>query len=113
MNYIEQHAARVGLNADRLESLRVSASRSSPLADTLDLCARYASSESLPALMPRLTQLISRGVGLNTRVGTARFVGQLTSRLHSDIRPHAGTLIKVTLHTLPSCCVMLYLFWAM
>ena len=95
LNYIEQHASRVGLDANRLESLRVSASRSSPLGDTLDLCARYTSADSLPALVPRLSQLVTRGVGLNTRVGTARFIGQLTGRLGADVRPHTAALIKV------------------
>lgn len=85
----------MGLDADRLEAVRVSASKTSPLADTLDLCARFTHADALPAVVPCLSQLITRGVGLNTRTGTARFIGQLTSRLHSDMRPHAGTLIKV------------------
>ena len=41
LNYVEQHAERMGLDSSRLENLRVSASRSTPMGDTLDLCARY------------------------------------------------------------------------
>ena len=103
LNYIEQHAARVGIDSERLESMRVSASRSSPLSDTLDLCARYSSPQSLPALVPRLTQLVARGVGLNTRVGVARFIGALVTRLAADIRPQSGPLIKVTQPLLCIC----------
>ena len=33
------------------------------------------------------------GVGLNTRVGTARFIGALTARLGSETQPHCGALI--------------------
>ncbi|KAK9795879.1 hypothetical protein WJX73_005986 [Symbiochloris irregularis] len=97
LNYIEQHATRAGIDSEKLENLRVSASKASPLADTLDLCARIANASSLPELVPRLSQLATRGVGLNTRAGTARFIGQLVSRLTSDIKPHTFALIKALL----------------
>lgn len=59
LNYIEQHAERIGLDSDKLESLRVSASKASPMGDTLDLCARYADSKTLEEMVRsklRLTQ---------------------------------------------------------
>ena len=101
LNYVEQHAARIGLDSERLESARVSASRSSPMGDTLDLCSRYADAASLPALIPRLSALVKRGTGLNTRVGTARFIVSLALRLGTELRPHSGALIKVGF-----CCVL-------
>lgn len=39
LNYIEQHAERYGLDADKLDSARTSAARASPLGETLELCA--------------------------------------------------------------------------
>ncbi|KAK9834910.1 hypothetical protein WJX81_007994 [Elliptochloris bilobata] len=94
LNYVEQHSERLGLDAGRLESLRVSASRASPMGDTLDACGRFTDAAALGALAPRLAQLIKRGVGVNTRVGAARFVAALAARLGSDARPHTGVLIK-------------------
>ena len=47
LNYIEQHAERIGLDSDKLEKLRVSASKASPMGDTLDLCARFADGKAL------------------------------------------------------------------
>ena len=73
---------------------QVSASRSSPMGDTLDACGRFTDGDALGALAPRLAQLIKRGVGVNTRAGTARFVAALAARLGSDARPLAGVLIK-------------------
>lgn len=73
MNYVEQHAEHLGLDSDRLESLRVSASRASPMADTLEYCARIATGPTLAALVPRLVQLVRRGTGLNTRSSLDRF----------------------------------------
>ncbi len=96
LNYVEQHAERIGLDSGRLENMRVAASKSSPMADTLDLAARYTDIASLDALVPALCQLLKRGVGVNTRVGSARFVANLTARMGSDIRPQTGTLLKVS-----------------
>lgn len=40
LNYVEQHAERIGINSDKLENVRVAASKSTPMGDTLDMCAR-------------------------------------------------------------------------
>ena len=106
LNYVEQHAERIGLDSGRLEALRVSASRSSPMSDTLDLCASCTTPASLEQLVPALAGLLRRGIGLNTRVGTARFVQKLTMRLGSDLKPHAGQLLKVSgkAHREQICC---------
>ncbi len=47
LNYIEQNADRFGVDTDKLESVRVHASKMSPMNDTLDLCARYANGKTL------------------------------------------------------------------
>ncbi len=46
-------------------------------------------------LVPKLGSIAKRGVGLNTRVGAAKFVGALALRMGTDIRPSSGALIKV------------------
>jgi proteasome component ECM29 len=45
--------------------------------------------------VPRLAGIVRHGVGVNTRVGAARFVGQLVLRMGPDVRPASGALIKV------------------
>ena len=47
LNYIEQNADRFGVDTDKLENVRVNASKMSPMNDTLDLCARYANGKTL------------------------------------------------------------------
>lgn len=42
LNYLEQHAERMGLDAGRLEGARVAAAQGGPAGETLDLCARCA-----------------------------------------------------------------------
>ena len=41
LNYIEQHAERLGLDSGRLEGARVAAAQGGPAGETLDLCARW------------------------------------------------------------------------
>ncbi len=50
---------------------------------------------SLAALLPVLTGILARGVGLNTKMGTARFIRGVALRAASDLRPHAPALLKV------------------
>lgn len=61
------HAANIGIETEKLENLRISFSKGSPMWETLDLCINIVDSESLEQLIPRLTQLVRSGVGLNTR----------------------------------------------
>ena len=58
LNYIEQHAERLGMDMGRLDAARDSAARSSPVGDTLDLCARYTDAATLEALVPLLVPLV-------------------------------------------------------
>jgi proteasome component ECM29 len=89
LNYVEQHAERLGLDQEKLESARVNAARSSPMVsnspdccmtlepfltllaifqgDALDVCTRYNDAASLDAIVPVLIVNIKRGVGLNTK----------------------------------------------
>lgn len=96
LNYIEQHAERMGLDQDRLEGVRVSASRASPMGETLDLCVKYMQPATLTSVLPEVTALVKRGVGLNTKVGTGRFIRSLIVRLGSDLKElnQVGPLMK-------------------
>ena len=58
LNYVEQHAERVGLDAGRLEAARVAASRASPLADALDTVQSHVNAAAMQQLMPCLVQLV-------------------------------------------------------
>lgn len=61
------HAANVGIQTEKLENLRISISKGSPMWETLDLCIKVVDTESLEPLIPRLAHLVRSGVGLNTR----------------------------------------------
>jgi len=94
LNYVEQHAERLGLDAGKLESARVSAAQGGILGETLDMCARHVDSETFTAMAPALGGLIRRGVGLNTRAGAGRFVSQVARRLGDSSSAAAPQLMR-------------------
>ena len=94
LNYVELHAERVGFSQEKLESARIAVAKDSPMWDTLDLCIRHVDSSTLDSLIPRLMQLIQSGVGLNTRVGVAKFISMLAQHSGPDIKPHTAVLLR-------------------
>ncbi|MED6172000.1 hypothetical protein PIB30_046082 [Stylosanthes scabra] len=95
LNYVELHAANVGIQSDKLENLRISIAKGSPMWETLDLCIRVVDAESLNTLIPQLAQLVRSGVGLNTRVGVANFLTLLIESVGVDIKPYANMLVRL------------------
>lgn len=57
----------MGINAEKLESLRVAVAKDSPMWETLDFCLQQVDGHTLDLLIPRLLQLVRTGVGVNTR----------------------------------------------
>ncbi|CAM6051034.1 unnamed protein product [Sphagnum compactum] len=95
LNYAELHAEREGISTEKLENIRIAVAKDSPMWDTLDLCIRHVDIPTLEILIPRLVQLIRSGVGLNTRVGVAKFISMLAQHVGVEMRPHSTTLLKV------------------
>ncbi|KAJ7960514.1 Proteasome-associated ECM29-like protein [Quillaja saponaria] len=95
LNYVELHAANVGIQTEKLEHLRISIAKGSPMWETLDLCIKVVDAESLDSLVPRLAHLVRSGVGLNTRVGVANFMTLLLEKVGVDIKPYANMLVRL------------------
>ncbi|XP_029120499.1 uncharacterized protein [Elaeis guineensis] len=98
LNYVELHAANVGIQTEKLENLRIAVAKDSPMWETLDLCLKVVDPQSLDLLVPRLGQLVRSGVGLNTRVGVASFITLLVQKVAADIKPFTSMLLKVVYH---------------
>ncbi|CAL5425499.1 unnamed protein product [Camellia sinensis] len=95
LNYVELHAANVGIQKEKLENLRISIAKGSPMWETLDRCIDVVDTQSLELLVPRLSQLVRSGVGLNTRVGVASFISLLVQKVGVDIKPFTSILLKL------------------
>ncbi|XAR59596.1 hypothetical protein NMG60_11015485 [Bertholletia excelsa] len=95
LNYVELHAANIGIQTEKLENLRISIAKTSPMWETLDRCIDAIDAESLELLVPRLAQLVRSGVGLNTRVGIASFISLVVQKVGGDIKPFTNILLKL------------------
>jgi proteasome component ECM29 len=93
-NYLEQHVHRLGVDGNRFEEERIRFSQTSPIADTLDLCAKHITASTFCDLGAALTSFIRRAVGSATKAGTALFITSSVRRLGSDVRPVTFTLMK-------------------
>ncbi|KAL3621946.1 hypothetical protein CASFOL_034142 [Castilleja foliolosa] len=97
MNYVELHAEKVGIQTEKLENLRISIAKGSPMWETLEFCIDVVDSDTLEKLVPRLAQLVRSGIGLNTRVGVANFISLLVQKVGVDIKPFTTMLLRLLL----------------
>ncbi|KAL9260866.1 Proteasome adapter and scaffold protein ECM29-like protein [Drosera capensis] len=95
LNYVERHAENIGIQTEKLENLRISIAKGSPMWETLECCIAVVDKESLDLLIPRVAQLVRSGVGLNTRIGVATFITLLVQRINREIGPFANMLLKL------------------
>lgn len=56
-----------------MDSARLSAAKSSPMMETINMCLQYLDVSVLGELVPRLCELIRSGVGLGTKVSKCIF----------------------------------------
>ncbi|KAL6524314.1 hypothetical protein OROGR_016748 [Orobanche gracilis] len=95
MNYVELHAENVGIQTEKLENMRISIAKGSPMWETLEFCIDVVDSQTLEKLVPRLAQLVHSGIGLNTRVGVANFISLLIQKVGIDIKLFSSMLLKL------------------
>ena len=75
---------------EKLDELRVSASKVSPMMKVIHECMVQVGVEQLPLLVPRLLDIMKKGVGLSTKVSAAQLVVSLVSQSREDLTPFAG-----------------------
>jgi proteasome component ECM29 len=101
LSYLQLQTGRMGEGTQQaLEQARVSALRNSDAASVLDQCLKMMGGSHIDAVIPALAQLLSRGTGLPTRAGTARFLFQLAQAQPLLVRPHALRLLKTLRHAI-------------
>lgn len=95
LNYLEQHVQRLGMDANKFEEERIRFSQSSPVADTLDICAKYINGSTFCDMSPNLSSFIRKAVGSATKAGTATFIIASVRTVGPDASPVAFALMKV------------------
>ena len=85
------------LTQEKVESLRLDLSRSSPMMDTIKSCIQYVDTEVLDQLVPKLVDMIKSSIALNTKVGCSKVAVFLAVQCKQDLSPYSQRLISAFL----------------
>lgn len=94
LNYIEQHAERVGIDKDELDNLRIQAANSSMVGDMLDRLSGSCDQTNIESFCLKMQTLLKSGFGTNTRAGTCKFLSSVILRMRHDMKPFSRKLLK-------------------
>ncbi|XP_068607533.1 proteasome adapter and scaffold protein ECM29 [Brachionichthys hirsutus] len=95
LNYLSLRATEQEKSA--MDAARLSAAKSSPMMETINMCLQHLDVSVLGALVPRLCELLKSGVGLGTKGGCASVIVSLTVQCPQDLTPYSGKLMSALL----------------
>ncbi|CAB1327120.1 unnamed protein product, partial [Coregonus sp. 'balchen'] len=81
-----------------MDAARLSAAKSSPMMETINMCLQHLDVSVLGELVPRLCDLLKSGVGLGTKGGCASVIVSLTVQCPQDLTPYSGKLMSALLN---------------
>ncbi|KAM9313856.1 proteasome adapter and scaffold protein ECM29 [Pholidichthys leucotaenia] len=96
LNYLSLRATEQEKSA--MDAARLSAAKSSPMMETINMCVQHLDVSVLGELVPRLCELLKSGVGLGTKGGCASVIVSLTVQCSQDLTPHSSKLMSALLN---------------
>ncbi|KAJ2848016.1 proteasome component M29 [Coemansia brasiliensis] len=111
-NYLTFHAEGHGISQEQLESVRLSAVKSSPIMQGVEMVLEYLTPKSMGDLVPKLQNIIRHGLGLPARAGCARTVVVLCVKKVELVRPFASALVKAISGSLTESSALQRQAWA-
>ncbi|KAF2363099.1 Proteasome component Ecm29 [Trinorchestia longiramus] len=85
---------------DRFDSLRVAASRSTPMMDTLNYVLQFVDEEVMDAVVAGVMDVLKRSIGLTSRTAAAHVVETLTHTCPGPLEKHTGKILSVLVNGL-------------
>ncbi|XP_023685449.2 proteasome adapter and scaffold protein ECM29 [Paramormyrops kingsleyae] len=95
LNYLSLRATEQEKTA--MDAARLSAAKSSPMMETINMCLQHLDVSVLGDLVPKLCELLKSGVGLGTKGGCASVIVSLTVQCPQDMTPFSGKLMSALL----------------
>uniref|UniRef100_A0A8D0CXV9 Ecm29 proteasome adaptor and scaffold n=1 Tax=Sander lucioperca TaxID=283035 RepID=A0A8D0CXV9_SANLU len=106
LNYLSLRATEQEKSA--MDAARLSAAKSSPIMETVNMCLQHLDVSVLGELVPRLCELLKSGVGLGTKGGCASVIVSLTVQCPQDLTPYSGKAQVVLSDSESMCCICLF-----
>lgn len=95
VNYVHLNAAKYNLTEQKIDDMRLSSIRSSPLMEAIERCLDLLDDETMQNLQPKLENSMKSAVGLPSKVGASRVLVSLSTRRVAVFRPFAGAILKL------------------
>ncbi|KAI3631143.1 hypothetical protein MIR68_010633 [Amoeboaphelidium protococcarum] len=93
VNYLSFHTEKYGITEQQLNQARSSAVKQSSLMDIIEQCAAGAlSHDNVDEVFVKLSDLVRRGVGLPTKVGTFRIIQFIVLKHQNIVKQHESSL---------------------
>ncbi|MGH0136109.1 UNVERIFIED_CONTAM: hypothetical protein FKN15_008319 [Acipenser sinensis] len=98
LNYLSLRATEQEKTA--MDGARLSAAKSSPMMETINMCLQHLDASVLGQLVPRLCDLLKGAVGLGTKGACASVIVSLTVQCPQDLTPYSGKLMSALVNGL-------------
>uniref|UniRef100_A0A671MI06 Proteasome-associated protein ECM29 homolog n=1 Tax=Sinocyclocheilus anshuiensis TaxID=1608454 RepID=A0A671MI06_9TELE len=85
-------------SSSAMDAARLSAAKSSPMMETINMCLQHLDVSVLGELVPKLCELLKSGIGLGTKGGCASVIVSLTVQCPQDLTPYSGKLMSSLLN---------------
>ena len=95
VNYIHLNASKYNLTEQKIDDMRLSSVRSSPLMEAIERCLDLLDEATMVQLQPRLESAMKSAVGLPSKVGASRVLVSLSTRRMILFRPFADDFLKL------------------
>lgn len=92
---------------EKLDQARIAASRSTPMVEIITMCLsehikEENDTEILGELVPRLIDIIKKGLGVSTKAGVCNLITSLIDQRPAKMSPYSGKLMGVLVNAMSS-----------
>jgi proteasome component ECM29 len=95
VNYVHLNAAKYNLTEQKIDDMRLSSVRSSPLMEAIERCLDLLDDETMRLLQPKLESAMKSAVGLPSKVGSSRVLVSLSTRRMVLFKPYVDDNLKL------------------
>jgi proteasome component ECM29 len=97
VNYIHLNASKYNLTEQKIDDMRLSNVRSSPLMEAIERCLDLLDDDTMRQLQPRMESAAKNAVGLPSKVGSSRVLVSLATRRMVLFRPYADDALRLVM----------------
>ncbi|KAK4540262.1 hypothetical protein LTR36_009667 [Oleoguttula mirabilis] len=95
VNYLHLNASKYNLTEQKIDDMRLSSIRSSPLMEAIERCLDLLDDETMQKLVPKLESAMKSAVGLPSKVGASRVLVSLSTRRSAVFQPFADSFLRL------------------